>query len=370
MKLMTPTADLLKIDLLENSFRQMQNPSDFWSSFPADLVAEAQSVHAAFRQSYTAYNSAYKDWRTRSEAYKDLEALLRQRIRDAYQLIKRKARDPLFPKALFKGFGLQRDGTQSSQAQQLKAPIQTAYQIAAAEADAVASNFTVLIDPTPAELIQLADQLAAMKNDLSLARSTERDALAAIKLQRATADVVITKIKLSLRMATIGFDRKKQRDLLQSLGFNYRNGLSATTANDGGSGGQGRGDASVPDTVTDPVTDPVADPVADPAPDAGSSAGDGVNAAGFAPAQAAAASRLAPAGPRPPRPLDPATDPTFLTSGDPCPADGAAGLLSAAQSDKAGSTQVGGAAALSAALSPADAGAPQPAQVAAKSNAA
>lgn len=278
------------LDHLNACLLQMQAENNTVVDFPQALSQEAEQRTADLRSQLDAVMTSRENAQALKASCDAQEAQLIRRIRDAFQLIKRQTRIPDYPEQLFESYGLLRDGTQSRQARELKAPIQMAYQIAAAEAMAVARGFPALTDPTPEELTAMADDLFIMKENLTVARNDERQASEAILGERDAITLLLRKIRMTVKLAMVGKDRITERNLLRSMGFQYGNSPRKSSADDALDAGR-PADAS-PDGAAE-------------SPDGATETPDGSGA------DNSQASLRASHAVRPPAPMEPATDPTF-----------------------------------------------------------
>lgn len=229
MKLVTPSAELQKLELLEASLREVQSPNTVVPGFSAELINEMTVMLPQYRAQFEAQLQARENWKTKLQQCQALEKTLRHRIRDAFQVVKRETRNPEFPKSLFEAFGLLRDGVHSKQTQRLKAPIQMARRIVAAHTSAVAQGLDILKDPVPEELSTLADSLAVAKDALTEARNLERQAFDALQASRGNVNLLIGRIKANSQLLTVGMTAQKKRETLQALGFKYRSKAPVAT---------------------------------------------------------------------------------------------------------------------------------------------
>lgn len=232
MKLITPKADLMKLELLQNIEHELRTPTSIVPPLPTALVDSVSENLSRYRQHYHRLLQARQEWQRSSSACKVYERKLQQMIRDAYQQVKRKARDGGLAKSQLEALGLTTKATQTPQIRKMQAPIQLAHVLVVAAQEAQSQGVLVLTDPSPEAIQTAANNLIAAKDQLAVKREAERSAFEAMQQQRSEVHALLLRIKLSVRMASIGQSAAAQRGLFRALGFSYSSEAAQPEATD------------------------------------------------------------------------------------------------------------------------------------------
>lgn len=229
MKLVTPKSDQQKLDLLEQILIEITSANSRVPQLPETLYQALLDMRQSFAEAFYQLLHARENLHHLSNAFRNQTRDLKYLLRDAFSQVKRRGRKDKFPWHVYQLFGLKRDGTQPPEIRQLMAPIQIAKNVQVAAQQAHSKGFTIFHAQEIEEIALAQQQLAQTDEARVEANNAVSAAYEQMRSQRQALHQQLLKLKLAVRLGSVGKSSAQQRDYFEAMGFTYK--ASKETAN-------------------------------------------------------------------------------------------------------------------------------------------
>lgn len=223
MRIQYPSNDMSMLKFLETAASQALVPDRDRDPINAQTAAEIQVLASDFKNQRNQLATA----RSQVKLHRDALRLEKQKLvslaRQAFQVVRNRAKEADFPKAYVKFFGLLQNANNPKTRNNFNQPIQLAQAILHANAELLDAGVTVLIDPSPERIQAVVDEALLLESLLQDALVIEQQLLREVRKLRRATNKMLSRIRFEITSTMEAFSKVEVRKVLRTFGFQYAN---------------------------------------------------------------------------------------------------------------------------------------------------